>query len=89
MSKSFLSTVVGVALDRGMIRCIDDTVGDYVAPVAPYNRCDDRRRPWLGDPFELAARGGGSFELGAPAVSHTITSPQRMWGGGARRFTLA
>jgi CubicO group peptidase (beta-lactamase class C family) len=37
VSKSFLSSVVGVAFDRGMIRSIDDPVKDYVAPVEPYN----------------------------------------------------
>ena len=31
VTKSMLSSVVGVAYDRGMIRSIDDTVRDYVA----------------------------------------------------------
>ncbi len=33
VTKSFLSTVVGVALDRGMIRNVDDPVHPYVAPT--------------------------------------------------------
>ena len=33
VTKSFLSTVVGLALDRGMIRRVDDPVDPYVAPV--------------------------------------------------------
>lgn len=33
VTKSFLSTVVGLALDRGMIRGVDDPVDPYVAPV--------------------------------------------------------
>lgn len=33
VTKSFLSTVVGLALDRGMIRRVDDPVHPYVAPV--------------------------------------------------------
>ena len=37
VTKSFLSSVIGVAVDRGMIRSIDDPVRDYVAPVLVYN----------------------------------------------------
>jgi len=37
VTKSFLSSVVGVAVDRGMIRSIDDPVRDYMAPVLVYN----------------------------------------------------
>ena len=37
VTKSLLSTVVGVAFDRGLIRSIDDPVRDYVAPVLGYN----------------------------------------------------
>ena len=33
VTKSFVSTVVGVAVDRGMIRSVDDPVDPYVAPV--------------------------------------------------------
>jgi CubicO group peptidase (beta-lactamase class C family) len=33
VTKSMLSSVVGVAFDRGMIKSIDDTVRDYVAPI--------------------------------------------------------
>ena len=33
VTKSMLSSVVGVAFDRGMIRSIDDTVRDYVPPI--------------------------------------------------------
>ena len=33
VTKSFLSTVVGLAVDRGMIRSVDDTVQSYMAPV--------------------------------------------------------
>ena len=35
VTKSFLSTVVGVALDRGIIRSLDDSVRGYVGPVFP------------------------------------------------------
>lgn len=33
VTKSFVSTVVGLAVDRGMIRSADDTVYHYMAPV--------------------------------------------------------
>ena len=33
VTKSFVSTVVGLAVDRGLIRSIDDTVHPYMAPV--------------------------------------------------------
>src|SRR6266446_9779328 len=37
VTKSFLSSVVGIAFDRGMIRSIHDTVREYVPPVLVYN----------------------------------------------------
>ena len=37
VTKSLLSTVVGIAVDRGMINSIHDTVRDYVAPIQLYN----------------------------------------------------
>ncbi|HEX8167965.1 MAG TPA: serine hydrolase [Beijerinckiaceae bacterium] len=37
VTKSMLSSVVGVAFDRGMIRSLDDPVKDYVGPVQVYN----------------------------------------------------
>jgi CubicO group peptidase (beta-lactamase class C family) len=37
ITKSMLSTVVGVAYDRGLIRSIDDTVREYVPPIQLYN----------------------------------------------------
>jgi CubicO group peptidase (beta-lactamase class C family) len=37
VTKSFLSTLVGIAFDRGMIRSIDDTVRDYVGPIQLYD----------------------------------------------------
>ena len=33
VTKSFLSTTVGLALDRGLIRSVQDRVADYIAPV--------------------------------------------------------
>lgn len=37
VTKSFLSTVIGVAYDKGLIRNIDDTVWRYVPPILPYD----------------------------------------------------
>src|SRR5258706_4884882 len=37
VTKSFLSSVVGLAVDRGMIKSVDDTVRDYVAPILLYS----------------------------------------------------
>jgi CubicO group peptidase (beta-lactamase class C family) len=37
VTKSFLSSLVGIAVDRGMIRSIHDTVREYVPPIQPYN----------------------------------------------------
>ena len=37
VTKSLLSSTVGIAYDRGLIRSIDDTVREYVPPVQIYN----------------------------------------------------
>lgn len=37
VTKSFLSTVVGLAVDRGLIRSVNDTVARYVGPVLAMN----------------------------------------------------
>src|SRR6202171_4445840 len=37
VTKSFLSSVVGIAVDRGMIKSINDTVREYVPPIQVYN----------------------------------------------------
>jgi CubicO group peptidase (beta-lactamase class C family) len=36
VTKSFLSSVVGIAVDRGMIKSIHDTVREYVPPIQVY-----------------------------------------------------
>ncbi|MDZ7780739.1 MAG: serine hydrolase [Gemmatimonadota bacterium] len=33
IAKSFLSTTVGIAVDEGVIRSVDDRVGDYMPPI--------------------------------------------------------
>ncbi len=37
VTKSFLSTVVGLAVDKGLIRSVKDTVYKYVPPIEVYN----------------------------------------------------
>jgi CubicO group peptidase (beta-lactamase class C family) len=60
VTKSFLSSVVGVAVDRGMIRSINDTVREYVAPIQLY--------------VPLAA-GNKSDRLGAPDLLSLFETP--------------
>ena len=59
VTKSLLSSVVGVAVDSGMIRSIDDTARGYVAPIQLYNpnpagsnRADRMGTPDLIDLFD-------------------------------------
>ncbi|MGD9588611.1 MAG: serine hydrolase domain-containing protein [Pyrinomonadaceae bacterium] len=51
VTKSFLSTTVGLAFDRKMIRSLQDKAGDYAAPIAVY-------KP--GQKFDEAERFGTS-----------------------------
>ncbi len=53
VTKSFLSTVVGVALDRGLIRDLDDPVRGYVGPVLAYTpgMRSDRAEDFGRSPF--------------------------------------
>jgi CubicO group peptidase (beta-lactamase class C family) len=37
VTKSFLSSVIGVAVDQGLIHSVQDTVADYVPPVEAYD----------------------------------------------------
>lgn len=37
VTKSFLSTVIGLAVDRKLIGSVNDTVWKYVPPILPYN----------------------------------------------------
>ncbi len=58
VTKSFLSTVIGLAVDRGMIRSVDDTVWKYVPPILPYNpnpvadKASNYLEPQMLTPFE-------------------------------------
>src|SRR5258708_7223736 len=58
VTKSFLSSLIGIAFDRRMIKSIDDPVRDYVAPIQVYdpnpagNKSDRIGRPDLLFLFE-------------------------------------
>ncbi len=61
VTKSLLSTVVGLAVDRGMIRSVQDTVYPYVAPIQLYEP---------GQRFDKAERFGQSTLLNLFATPH-------------------
>ena len=57
VTKSFLSTVVGLAVDKGLINNVNDIVAPYVPPIELYNQpvmrsADDFGKPELLTPFE-------------------------------------
>ena len=47
VTKSFVSTVVGLAFDRKMIRSLQDKAADYSAPVLVYNPLEKNDNPEL------------------------------------------
>jgi CubicO group peptidase (beta-lactamase class C family) len=54
VTKSLLSTVVGLAVDRGLIGSVNDTVAKYVTPIEVYNQgrnIEDMGRPQMLYPF--------------------------------------
>ncbi|MCX6216122.1 serine hydrolase [Spirosoma sp.] len=57
VTKSFLSTVIGLAVDKGLIRSVNDTVAGYVPPIELYNQpvtrsADEFGKPELITPFQ-------------------------------------
>lgn len=50
VTKSFLSTVVGLAVDRGLIRSADDTVSPYIPPIEVFNPSAGRPAEDFGTP---------------------------------------
>ncbi|CAN5137618.1 serine hydrolase [soil metagenome] len=60
VTKSFLSSVIGLAVDRGLIRSVHDTVWKYIPPILPYEPIvtgdkanQSSKNQWL-TPFETA-----------------------------------
>jgi CubicO group peptidase (beta-lactamase class C family) len=57
VTKSFLSTTVGLAVDKGLIKSADDTVSKYIPPIEPYDPAGGQRtaadlgKPQLLYPF--------------------------------------
>ena len=64
VTKSFLSSTVGLALDRGMIRSLDDRVAAYVGPVIPLSGTAR---------FDRAERAGAATILEPFASAHNRT----------------
>jgi CubicO group peptidase (beta-lactamase class C family) len=57
VTKSFLSTVVGLAVDNGLIGSVNDTVYKYVPPIEVYGSpvtrpAEDYGKPELLKPFD-------------------------------------
>ncbi len=50
VTKSFLSSVVGVAVDSGLIKSVSDTVASYVPPIELYNQPVNRSADLIGQP---------------------------------------
>ena len=50
VTKSFLSSVVGLALDRGLIKNVSDTVAAYVPPIEIYGNLVNRSADDFGKP---------------------------------------
>ena len=50
VTKSFLSTVVGLAVDKGLIRTVNDTVAAYVPPIELYGQPVQRSAEDFGKP---------------------------------------
>ena len=50
VTKSFLSTVVGVAVDSGLIKTVFDTVAAYVPPIEIYGQPEKRPAELIGQP---------------------------------------
>ena len=60
VTKSFLSTVVGLAVDQGLIRSVQDTVYPYIPPIEVYNPANTSRTP---------------DDLGKPQLLYPFNSP--------------
>src|ERR1700744_2008656 len=69
VTKSFLSTVIGLAVDQGLIRSVQDTVANYVPPIevydptAPARRPEDIGRPELLFPFSTPHDKGLTWDV--------------------------
>lgn len=53
VTKSFLSSVVGLAVDRGLIKSVQDTVAAYIPPIEIYGQAVSRSADDFGKPEML------------------------------------
>jgi CubicO group peptidase (beta-lactamase class C family) len=53
VTKSFLSSVVGLAVDRGLIKSVNDTVASYIPPIEIYGQPVNRLADDFGKPEML------------------------------------
>jgi hypothetical protein len=60
VTKSFLSTIVGLAVDQGLIRSVQDTVYPYMPPIEVYNPANTSRT---------------SEDLGKPQLLYPFNTP--------------
>lgn len=51
VTKSLLSSVVGLAYDQGLISSLDDKVGPYVGPIEPYTLDTRKKAEEIGKPY--------------------------------------
>jgi Beta-lactamase len=64
VTKSFLSTIVGLAVDQGLIQSVQDTVAPYIPPIEVYNPANIVRNPEdLGKPQLLFPFAGAHNRL--------------------------
>jgi CubicO group peptidase (beta-lactamase class C family) len=61
VTKSFLSMVIGLAVDQGLIQSVRDTVANYVPPIEVYDPAAPARRP---------------EDIGKPELLFPFSSPQ-------------
>ena len=61
VTKSFLSTVVGLAVDQGLIRSVTDTVAAYIPPIEVYNPAAPPRTAAYVSPLPPAPLSRGAF----------------------------
>ncbi len=60
VTKSFLSTIIGLAVDQGLIHSVLDTIALYIPPIEVYNPANIARTP---------------EDLGKPQLLYPFTSP--------------
>jgi len=86
VTKSFLSTVVGIAVDRGMIASVTDPVRDYVGPVLAYQPLPGLNKAERFDRPDLLARSPGTICCARPAIGRARCGASPIGPTGRRRM---